>query len=221
MSLKIDHMSRSTTQSFTCPCGQVFSYQSYEYVNVATDPSLRYVVLAGLLNVAICPFCGRRAEMPIPFLYSDPAHHLLAYVHPNPDTPEEARFLILEQLRATYHHIVSTQDKDPTKNGGLAILLSADEARSLPSLKVLFGLDQLVDVINADLEPEERMGKLALNTQSRDEAERNQFLLITRKLATEMGCCLDVEDLPDEYTLWLYGSRRQIGALMRALAPRS
>jgi len=214
-------MTLSTTQSLSCPCGQVFSYQSYEYVNVATDPSLRYVVLAGLLNVAICPFCGRRAEMSIPFLYSDPAHKLLAYVHPNPDTPEEARFLILEQLRATYHHIISTQDRDPAKNGGLAILLSTDEARSLPSLKVLFGLDQLVDVINAELEPEERMGKLALNTQSRDEAERSQFLLITRKLATDMGCCLDIEDLPDEYTLWLYGSRRQIGALMRVLAPRS
>jgi hypothetical protein len=199
----------------------VFSYQSYEYVNVATDPLLRYVVLAGLLNVAICPFCGRRAEMPIPFLYSDPAYQLLAYVHPNPDTPEEARLLILEQLRATYRHLVSTQDKDPAKSGGLAILLSADEARSLPSLKVLFGLDQLVDVINAELEPEVRMGKLALNTQSRDEAERNQFLLITRKLATDMGCCLDVEDLPDEYTLWLYGPRRQIGALMRVLVPRN
>jgi hypothetical protein len=213
-------MSRSTTQSFTCPCGQEFSYQSYEYVNVAADPQLRYVVLAGLLNVAICPFCGRRAEMPIPFLYSDPAYKLLAYVHPNPDTPEEARLLILEQLRVTYHKLVSTRDKDPAQGGGLALALSTDEAHSMPSLKVLFGLDQLVDVINANLEPEERMGKLALNTQSRDEAERNQFLLITRKLATEMGCCMDVEDLPDEYTLWLYGPRRQIGALMRVLTQR-
>ncbi len=210
-------MSHSTTQVLSCPCGQEFSYQSYEHVNVAAEPQLRYVVLAGLLNVAVCPFCGRRAEMPIPFLYSDPGCKLLAYVHPNPDTPEEARLLILEQLRATYHDIVSRRDKDPAKSGGLAITLSADEARSMPPLKVLFGLDQLVDVINAELEPEERMGKLALSTQSRDEAERNQFLLITRKLATEMGCCLDIEDLPDEYTLWLYGSRRQIGKLMRVL----
>jgi len=213
-------MSHSTTQTFTCPCGQEFSHQSYDYVNVTADPQLRYVVLAGLLNVAICPFCGRRAEMPVPFLYSDPAYKLMAYVHPNPDTPEEARLLILEQLRATYQHIVSMQDKDPPKSGGLAIALSADETCSMPSLKVVFGLDQLVDVINAELELEERMGKLALNTQSRDEAERNQFLLITRKLATEMGCCIDIEDLPDEYTLWLYGSRRQIAALMRVLTPR-
>ena len=110
-------MSHAITQSLTCPCGQEFSYQSYEYVNVAADPQLRYVVLAGLLNVAICPFCGRRAEMPVPFLYSDPTYHLLAYVHPNPDMPEEARLLILEQLRVTYQHIVSMQNEDPSKSG--------------------------------------------------------------------------------------------------------
>ena len=33
-------------------------------------------------------------------------------------------------------------------------------------------------------------------------------------------CLVEVEDLPDEYTVWLFGSRRQIGALMRELAPR-
>jgi hypothetical protein len=34
-----------------------------------------------------------------------------------------------------------------------------------------------------------------------------------------MKCQVDVEDLPDEYTVWLYGSRRQIGAIMRELNP--
>jgi len=55
---------------------------------------------------------------------------------------------------------------------------------------------------------------------SRNEAERGQFLDITRKLATEMAFNIEVEDQPDEYTVWLYGSRRSIGALMRELAPR-
>ena len=61
---------------------------------------------------------------------------------------------------------------------------------------------------------------LALSTQSRDEAERGQFLDIARKLASEMACGVEVEDFPDEYTVWVFGSRRQIGALMRELAPR-
>jgi hypothetical protein len=35
-----------------------------------------------------------------------------------------------------------------------------------------------------------------------------------------MGCQVEVEDLDDEYTVWIFGPRRQIGALMRELATR-
>ncbi|HEY4035648.1 MAG TPA: CpXC domain-containing protein [Ktedonobacteraceae bacterium] len=214
-------MSRSTTHTFTCPCGKVFNYQQYEYVNVVEDPLLRYIVLAGLVNMATCPNCGRRAAFATPFIYSDPAYDLLAYVHPRPNVPDEARMLILEKLRTTYKDIVSTHvQQEEHVNGGRVVALSPSEAKDFPSLKVLFGLEQLTDVINGVLSPEERLGKLALHTQSRSEAARGQFLDIMRKFATEMGCFIEVEDLPDEYTVWLYGSRRQIGAIMRALAPR-
>lgn len=214
-------MSRSTTHTFTCPCGKVFNYQQYEYVNVVEDPLLRYIVLAGLVNMATCPNCGRRAAFATPFIYSDPAYDLLAYVHPRPNVPDEARLLILEKLRTTYKDIVSTHvQQEEHVNGGRVVALSPSEAKDFPSLKVLFGLEQLTDVINGVLSAEERLGKLALHTQSRSEAARGQFLDIMRKFATEMGCFIEVEDLPDEYTVWLYGSRRQIGAIMRALAPR-
>lgn len=218
-------MSRSTTQHLTCPCGEEYTYSAYEYVNVAEDPRLRYIVLAGLLNVAICPICGRRAELPLPFIYSDPAYELLAYVHPQADAPEEARLLILERLRSVYKDIKTTaqmqeQNKENGNSGGRAISVTPTQAQIMPPLKVLFGLEELVDVLNAKLEPEDRMGKLAMNTQSRDAAERGQFLDITRKLATEMDCCIEVEDLPDEYTVWLYGSRKGISALMRVLTPQ-
>src|SRR5437762_4052146 len=95
-------MSRSTDTTFTCPCGNVFNSPIYEYVNVADDPQLQYTVLAGLLNVATCPSCGRRAALSVPFIYSDPAHSLLAYVHPSTDIPQDARQLIFEKLRAVY-----------------------------------------------------------------------------------------------------------------------
>jgi len=219
-------MSRSTTHTFTCPCGKVFDYQQYEYVNVAADPLLRYIVLAGLINVATCPICGRRAAFATPFIYSDPIYSLLAYVHPRPNVPDEARLLILEKLRITYKDIVETQvqqegdENGEHVNGGRVVALSPSEAKDFPPLKVIFGIDQLADVINGVLNPEERLGKLALNTQSRSEAARGQFLDIMRKFATEMDCFIEVEDLPDEYTVWIYGSRRQIGTIMRALAPR-
>jgi hypothetical protein len=35
-----------------------------------------------------------------------------------------------------------------------------------------------------------------------------------------MACQIEVEDMPGEYTVWLYGSRRQIGVIMRELAIR-
>ncbi|MGH2480329.1 MAG: hypothetical protein ACRDHW_11795, partial [Ktedonobacteraceae bacterium] len=88
-----------------------------------------------------------------------------------------------------------------------------------PPLQVVFGLDQLHELLNTTLSQEERLGKLALSTRSRVEAERGQMLDIARKLAGEMGCQVEVEDLEDEYTVWIFGPRRRIGALMRDLAP--
>ncbi len=219
-------MSRPTTHTFTCPCGKVVNYQQYEYVNIAQDPLLRYIVLAGLLHVVTCPNCGRHADFAVPFIYSDPMYGLLAYVHPRPNIPDEIRWQILEKLRITYKNIVATHmqqdngENGPHNNGDRVVAMSSLQAQDFPSLKVLFGLEQLADVINSMLSPEERLGKLALHAQSRSEAARGQFLDIMRKFATEMGCFIEVEDLPDEYTVWLYGSRRQIGAFMRALAPQ-
>ena len=94
------------------------------------------------------------------------------------------------------------------------------QATEIPPLQVVFGLDQLNELINTTLSQDERLGRLALSTHSHNDAERGQLLTIARKLALEMGCQIEVEDLPDEYTVWLYGSRRQIGGLMRELAPR-
>ena len=217
-------MSRSKTQTFTCPCGKVFTSTTYEYVNATQDPQMRYTILAGLLNVATCPACGRRAAISTPFIYSDPGHNLLAYVHPRSDAPEEARMLILERLRSVYMDSESLREQAEIEHeeggdGGRIISLKASEAKEMPPLQVVFGLDQLNALINGVLDPNERLGRLALSTQSSNEAERGQFLDIARKLGSEMGCGVEVEDQPDEYTVWLYGSRRQIGALMRELAP--
>ena len=222
-------MSRSTDCTFTCPCGNVFNSPIYEYVNVADDPQLQYTVLAGLLNVSTCPICGRRSALSRPFIYSDPLHSLLAYVHPSTDVPEEARQLILEKLRAVYQeadaeasYLDSTGEmarREGSLNGN-GNATSTKWSQEMPHLHIVFGLDQLNELINASLSQDERLGRLALSTRSRSDAERGRLLDIARKLASEMQCQVEVEELTDEYTVWLYGSRRQIGALMRELAPR-
>ena len=211
-------MSRSHTHTFTCPCGTTFPAVTYEYVNTAQDPQLRYTILSGMLNVATCPNCGRRAATSNPFIYSDPDHNLLAYVHPRSDAPEEARMLVLEQLRSVYVDLTQEQEEYSEGVGGKKAS-AVVQAKDLPPLQVIFGMEQLNAVINAVLNPDERLGRLALSTQSRSVPERGQFLDIVRKLASEMNCGVEVEDLPDEYTVWVFGSRRQIGALMRELTP--
>jgi hypothetical protein len=230
--------------TLTCPCGEVFSSPIYDYINVAKDPQLQYTVLAGLVNVSTCPSCGRRAAIARPLIYSDPARHLLVYVHPRSDVPEEARLLILERLRTVYvdivdgrsagfeQHVGNGQKSNHAlevaprfivgeRNGTTEHLQAHQQQETeVPPLQVVFGSDQLNELINTTLSQEERLGRLALSTHSRNDAERGQLLTIARKLASEMGCQIEVESPAGEYTVWLYGSRRQIGALMRELAPR-
>jgi CpXC protein len=217
-------MSRSTTQTLTCPCGEVFTHTIYEYVNVTNEPQLRYTVLAGLLNVATCTNCGRKAAIGRPFIYSDPEHHLLAYVHPRNDAPEEARLMILEKLRNVYENIAGNAEQaldQEEADGSPVSEASAEQIMATPPLQVVFGIDQLHELINATLNQDERLGRLALSTKSSASAERGQMLDIARKLASEMSCQVEVEDLEDEFTVWIFGPRRQIGALMRSLAAHS
>src|SRR5579883_547458 len=165
-------MSRSTRHKMTCPCGEVFDHTIYDYVNVAKDPLLQYTVLAGLLNVATCPKCGRKAAIGRPFIYSDPERKLLAYVHPRNDAPEEARLMILEQLRNVYENIVSDNEQPEDTADKSVTGDSAEQIMEAPPLQVVFGNDQLHELINATLNQDERLGKLALSTRSHAAAER-------------------------------------------------
>jgi hypothetical protein len=226
-------MSHSTDYMITCPCGIVFHSKIYEYVNTRQDPQLRYTVLAGLLNVSTCPNCGRRAAHPRHFIYSDPEHSLLVYVDPSSDISEEARQLTLDKLRSVHQEVgievnytFPAGEKSRGEELGKGVIIDTRRQRkeanapSAPPLHVVFGLDQLHELINAALSQQERLGRLALRTSSHREAERGQLLDIARKFASELQCQVDVEILPGEYTVWLYGSRRQIGAIMRELTPQ-
>ncbi|WP_052890688.1 CpXC domain-containing protein [Thermogemmatispora carboxidivorans] len=242
--------SRTASYKLTCRCGHGFECQVYEYVNAARDPQLRYAVLAGRLNVVTCPSCGRRALARRPFIYSDPPNHLLAYVHPRDNVPPEGRELIEAKLHEVYGRVAQRQKELEEAPASLAgqeaeIREKADEVEAseapgeeemaaslaaaaavrgvgeeIPPLQVIFGLDQLALLINASLSQDERLGKIALRTQSRSVAQRGQMFDIARRLAREMQCIVEEEEQGETYTVWLYGPRRQIGAIMRALAPR-
>jgi hypothetical protein len=214
----------------------------YDSVNVTLEPHLLYRVLVGLLNVATCPNCGRRAAIAHPFLYHDVTRRLFAYVHPRAELPDEQRQQVLEQLRRMYGRAVEAiaHLKEPLGQPGqprraetppgrtetspdAEVGKAGEEARhepDAPPLQVVFGVEQLCTLINGLLLPEERLGKLALNSTSRQPEERQRFLAIAQQMAQQMGCQVEVEEGADEYTVWLYGSRRAIGTIMRELAPR-
>jgi hypothetical protein len=205
-------MPKSIARSLRCACGTTFNATSYQTVNVTREPRLQYVVLAGLLNVVTCPNCGRKATLPHPFVYHDMERNLLVYVHPRTTIAAEDRQKILDRLQDIYAMAV---DKPEQLDGEDEV-----EARQVPALQVVFGIDQLIALISRVLPPDELLGKLALNSHSRQPAERQRLLNIAHEMARQMGCLVEAQESEDGYIVWIYGSRRAIGAIMRELAPR-
>src|SRR5712664_906833 len=152
-------MMHTTIQEPYC-CVQEFPV-SYLYGGLLSIASYDILFSVCLLNVSSCPACGRRSAISRPFIYSDSAHNLLAYVHPRNDVPEEAQLLILDKLSNVYTSIVgdteqhSDQENGGVNNGSKSAISLANQEQELPPLQVVFGADQLHGLINAVLSQEE------------------------------------------------------------------
>jgi len=225
-------MTRSVDMTFTCPCGTNFTSAVYTTVNVTLEPELLYRLLAGSLNTPTCPNCGRKAASAQPFLYHDMARGLFAYVHPHSSVSDEDRDALLEELRKSYtqavetsERILSAREQEPKRSPGPPRVrrrtpgedLKARIEPDAPPMQVIFGVDQLVTLVDSLLDPEERLGKLALSTPSPDPHEREKLLDIAERMAKQMGCLVESQDDPDEFSVWLYGPRARIGAIAEAL----
>lgn len=61
----------------TCPnCQQRFDTPIEQVLDVRLDPSAKMRLLNGMVNQAICPHCGMRGALNLPFLYHDPEKQL-------------------------------------------------------------------------------------------------------------------------------------------------
>ncbi len=61
----------------TCPsCQNQFQTPVEQILDVGADPSAKIRLLNGLVNVAVCPHCGTRGALNLPFLYHDPDNEL-------------------------------------------------------------------------------------------------------------------------------------------------
>jgi hypothetical protein len=81
----------------TCPnCRNPMRAQVFTLVDVARQPELKNYLLAGQLNVAVCPNCGTPAMIAAPLIYHDPAKQLFLTHFPqqlNARPEEQERFI--------------------------------------------------------------------------------------------------------------------------------
>jgi len=224
------HAPRSIKMKFSCACGTEFPADIYQAVNVTLEPQLLYRLLAGALNVATCPNCGRTAAAAQPFVYHDIARGLFAYVLPRADVSTEERNAILNRLRKVYSQAVEESERllqnappgdeapRPTvrRRSPLDDLQERIEPEA-PPMQVIFGVEQLVTLVDSLLEPSEKLGRVALSTRSSDQSERAQLARIAARMAEQMQCECQVDDEPDEYTVWIYGPRARTNVIAREL----
>ena len=225
---------RSTVHTFQCPCGESFATTVYSTVNVTMEPELLYRLLAGTFNVAACPNCGRKAASAQPFIYHDMARGLFAYVHPDADLPEDEREELLEHLRTVYDQAVAeserlTQPSTGAGSGGhgaveprVRRLRPHDDALKrlspdAPPMQVIFGLEDLTALVESLLDADEKLGRVVLSTKASGEPERQRLFAVATRLAEQAHCLVEVEDLPAEYIVIIYGSRARIRQLSAAL----
>lgn len=221
-----DFAPRSTEATFACPCGASVPVTIYSTVNVTLQPELLYRLLAGTLNVATCPNCGRKAATSQPFIYHDMARGIFAYVHPHAKVSDEERELLLIRLRRIYDTAVAESERltgrTAPRNPEPRIRRRTPEdafARiqpEAPPMQVIFGVDDLMALVESLLEPEERLGRVALNTKASDAAQCEKLRTVAERLAEQAGCLVEVEDTPQEYTVWVYGPRARVNLLAAA-----
>src|SRR3954449_7662785 len=80
-----------------CPsCRTPMRAQVFTLVDVGRQPELKNYLLAGQLNVAVCPKCGTTAMIAAPLIYHDPAKQLFLVHFPqqlNARPDEQERFI--------------------------------------------------------------------------------------------------------------------------------
>jgi hypothetical protein len=213
-------MPRSSQIRYTCECGTEFTSPLYQTVNVTLEPRLRYQTLAGLLNVAVCPNCGRKTAATLPFIYHDMESGLFAYVHPNADAENEDRERLLERLREVYDEAAEESERilyqnprtRPTSRDELAAQLTPEN----PPMQVIFGTENLIALVDSLLEPDERLGRAALSAKGTAPAARARILALANELAARLDLQVETEGAGKDFTIWLYGPRSRVSMLKTA-----
>lgn len=76
-------MSLNTSQTIKCPaCGQMHEVTVWNSITVSDSSDLKKDLLAGKVNIFVCPSCSYKALMPSPLLYHDEEKKLMISFSP-------------------------------------------------------------------------------------------------------------------------------------------
>ena len=126
-------MSSAKLEQIRCPCGEVFEADLYNSINAEEDPDLKEALICGEINVVCCPKCSQIFYAEHFVLYHDPSVELIAFVYPS-------------TFRSDEKYWKSRMEDDFEK----ATAATPDGAKILYAPIILFGLDELVQLIKEE-----------------------------------------------------------------------
>ncbi|MGQ9522509.1 MAG: CpXC domain-containing protein [Anaerolineae bacterium] len=212
----------------TCPnCRTSFSLPIEQILDVEMDPSAKARLLAGQVNLAICPTCGFASILEIPFIYHDPRKELaLVYMPMAAGRTDRER---QQAIGALSRAVISTMPQDQRKSYLLnpQVFLSYEslvnrvlEADGVTPEMIQAQRDR-VDLLKRLLEastPEKRMALIQENEAMLDE---NFFRILSLNLeqANALGQKEAFQRLMEVRTLLLEQTAvgRKLAARSRAL----
>jgi hypothetical protein len=126
-------MSLTNYKEVQCECGEITNVELYTSVNAEQNPELKEILLAGELNLVVCPRCNNVFYSEDFLLYMDLKTELIAYVYPKSFVNQKED---LAARMSTDFNTVHETIKDKISFEPLLI----------------FGLDNLVNLLHADEE---------------------------------------------------------------------
>ncbi len=104
-------MSLNSKETVKCPkCGNVSDITVWQSITVADSVDLKADLLAGKLNIFLCPECQHRALMPMPLLYHDEGKSLMMSFSPCAD--EDKKKELFEDIKKTSKESGELQNLD-------------------------------------------------------------------------------------------------------------
>ena len=80
-------------------------------------------------------------------------------------------------------------------------------------MQVIFGMENLIALVDSLLEPGERLGRAALSAREAEPAARDRILALAGALAERLDLQIETEGVGRDLTVWLYGPRSRVSLL--------